>query len=264
MALKKIDSLQTPKSTKPPEKRRKVNPLGGIVTSDEQFEELISEGKWKEQTKKEKKARPEKKKKEDKPTKKRTGDDQTSPPLELSFEDDYFEDDDKEERPENEEKILFPPKNTLDAYEYLSDVWKHLNPPVQASEILGKVVGVVYYSKEKPHFFIGKIKQRFLYDKDGPAKEFLVEAFKKAATSTSTMLEEVPMHLMDIEVYPAHDVICGPLTASVLRGSKWSVPDYPLAHKTFNVVQSLKREEQYHHLFIRNDNWEGLYVPDKA
>ena len=64
LALKKIDSLQTPKSTKPPEKRRKVNPLGGIVTSDEQFEEIISEGKRKEQTKKEKKA------KEDKPTKK--------------------------------------------------------------------------------------------------------------------------------------------------------------------------------------------------
>ena len=76
MALNKIHSLQTPKSTKPPEKRRKVNPLGGIVTSDEQFEEIISEGKRKEQTKKEKKARPEKKKKEDKPTKKRKGDDQ--------------------------------------------------------------------------------------------------------------------------------------------------------------------------------------------
>ena len=63
MTLKKIYSLQTPKSTKPPEKRRKVNPLGGIVTSDEQFEEIISERKLKEQTEKEKKARPEKKKK---------------------------------------------------------------------------------------------------------------------------------------------------------------------------------------------------------
>ena len=68
MALKRIDSLQAPKSTKPLEKRRKVNPLGGIVTWDEPFEEIISEGKQKEQTEKEKKARPEKKKKEDKPT----------------------------------------------------------------------------------------------------------------------------------------------------------------------------------------------------
>ena len=110
---------------------------------DEQFEEIISEGKRKEKTEKEKKARPEKKKKEDKPTKKRKGDYQTSPPLELSFEDDYFEDDDKEEWPENEAKILFLPKNTSDDYKYLPDVWEHLNPPVQESEILGKVVGVV-------------------------------------------------------------------------------------------------------------------------
>ena len=119
-------------------------------------------------------------------------------------------------------------------------------------------------AKANQTFSLERLSKGFRTTKTGLQENSLLKLSKKTATSTSTVLEEVPMHLMDIEVYPAHDVICGPLTASVLRGSKWSVPDYPLAHKTFNVVQSLKREEQYHHLFIRNDNREGLYVPDKA
>ena len=40
------------------------------------------------------------------------------------------------------------------------------------------------------------------------------------ATSTPTLLEEILNHLTDIAIYGAHDVICGPLKASVLRGSK--------------------------------------------
>ena len=43
MALKKIDALQTPKTSKPPQKQQRVNPLGGVVTSDEQFEEILAE-----------------------------------------------------------------------------------------------------------------------------------------------------------------------------------------------------------------------------
>ena len=43
MALKKIDALQTPKTSKPPQKQQRVNPLGGVVTSDEQLEEILAE-----------------------------------------------------------------------------------------------------------------------------------------------------------------------------------------------------------------------------
>ena len=69
-----------------------------------------------------------------------------------------------------------------------------------------------------------------------------------APTSTSTVLEETPRHLTVIAIYPAFDVICGPLNASELRGSKWSTPDYPLARKTFNLVKGLKRKEEYKRL----------------
>ena len=139
----------------------------------------------------------------------------------------------KDEQSESIEKCLFSPKNNIEAYKYLSTIWQELSPPTKESDIQGKVVGVIYYNNNKPYFFIGKILQRFLYDSGGPAKEFSIEFFKAAATSTSTILEEIPQHLNDIAIYPAYDVICGPLSASVLHGSKWSVTDYPLAHKTF-------------------------------
>ena len=123
-----------------------------------------------------------------------------------------------------------------------------MSPPTKESNIQGKVVEVIYNNNNKPYFFIRKILQRFLYDSGGPAKEFSIEVFKAATTSRSTILEEILQHLTDIAIYPAYDVICSPLNAPVLCGSKWSVPDYPLARKTFNLVKGLKRKEKYEHL----------------
>ena len=90
-----------------------------------------------------------------------------------------------------EEKSLFPPCKE-DTFEYLCTVWDKLNPPSEELTIKGKNVGIIYYDKEKQHFFIGKVITRILYDKDGPAKEVEIEAFKRAATSTSTVVEECP------------------------------------------------------------------------
>ena len=144
----------------------------------------------------------------------------------------WDEDVNKDGQSESVEKCLFPPKNNIEACKYLSTIWRELSPTTKESDIQGKVFGVIYYNNNKPYFFIGKILQRFLYDSGGPAKEFSIEFFKAAATSTST-IEEILQHLNDIAIYPAYDVICGPFNASVLHGSKWSVTDYPLAHKTF-------------------------------
>ena len=86
--------------------------------------------------------------------------------------------------------------------------------------------------------------KRFLHDKGGAAEEFSVDCFKKAACSTSTVLEEIPSHLdRDIGIFAAHNVTCGPLIATVLRGTKWSVPDYPKASETFSIVKGLNRED---------------------
>ena len=98
----------------------------------------------------------------------------------------------EDEQLESIEKCLFPPKNNIEAYKYLSTIWQELSPPTKESDIQGKVVRVIYYNNNKPYFFLGKILQRFLYDTGGPAKEFSIEVFKVAVTSTSTILEEIP------------------------------------------------------------------------
>ena len=64
MALKKIDALQTPKTRKPPQKWQRVNPLGSVVTSDEQFEEILAEAQKKEEVEKEKREKRRNRKKE--------------------------------------------------------------------------------------------------------------------------------------------------------------------------------------------------------
>lgn len=136
-------------------------------------------------------------------------------------------------------------------------VWEELNPPVEEKHLQGKVFALVYEDdKNKPHLFVGRILNRFLEDEKGPAKEFQIECFKKAATSTSTILEETPKHLhKDVAVYPTYDIVCGPLNANILAGptgrggSKWSVPQYPKCCQTFNIVKSLKRREEYERVY---------------
>ena len=133
-------------------------------------------------------------------------------------------------------------------------MWDQLNPPVTEESLQGKFFAVVFYDiKRKPHLYVGRILKRFLTNADGPAKEFSVECLKRGATSTSTVLEEVPQHLnKDIAIYPTYDIICGPLKASLLRGAKWSVPDYPLVYTTIEIVNSLPRIKKYEQLFIKN------------
>ena len=264
MALKKIDELHTPKASQPQSTRKRVNPFRGLVTSDEQFQLAIEEAKKKEEKEAKKQAKKAKLQNKQSATKAKkksktaenlskedTRDDEDLPQVIEEDEESELESDSDDEQQPHEEKVLFPPSNESDGYEYLTTVWDEINPPVDEKEIVGKVFGVIYYDmKNKPHLFLGKIKRRFLVDADGAANEFLIECFKKAATSTSTIIEEVPDHLTkDITKFPSYDIISGPLNASVLRGTKWSVPEYPIVVNTFNIVKSLSRKDKYERLF---------------
>lgn len=107
------------------------------------------------------------------------------------------DDSDSEEiNSEDERNDCFPPKNRIQAFEYLASVWEELNPPVPENQLIGKLVGVVYYSDDrKPHFFIGKILARKLNEQTKSAEAFTIDCMKRASTSTATILEETPPHL---------------------------------------------------------------------
>lgn len=136
---------------------------------------------------------------------------------------------------------------------YLKDVWEDFNPPNEEKELLRKVVAFIFYDiKQKPHLFVGKIIWRFMVDDKGPVTDIEIVSFKKAATSTSTILEETPDHQ---ELCKIHNMISAPLEAKIMSGptgrgsGKWNIPTYPLVVKTFQMVKDLKRQEEYERLF---------------
>ena len=199
VALKKIDELQTPEASKPTQKRKKVNPFGTLVTSDEQFDEVMQEEQ--KERKKVEKANENIKQKSDTKAKQAEKRNKKHERESISFEveddENIYEGESEEEtddlQPGHEEKLIFPPSNESDAYEFLTTVWDQLNPPVTEETLQGKFFAVVFYDiKRKPHLYVGRILKLFLTDADGLAKEFSVECLKRGATSTSTVLEEVP------------------------------------------------------------------------
>ena len=282
--LKGIEDRQnaTPKSSKGPNavKRKRVNPMGELVTSDAKFQEVLDEEKEKEAKKLEKEANKlereakklereaKKKEKEEKAAAKENLNPKAKsvkrdyPPSESESEgaesSSVDEDEDDKSRPDPKEASLFPPANDFDAYKYLAEVWDEFNPPVKETDLISKVVAFIFYDqKKKSHLFIGKIKRRFLEDENGPATSLLIESFKKAATTTSIIIEETPEHLgKDEGTYPIHDIISGSLKATILTGptgrgsGKWTIPQYPLCVKTFEKVKNLKRKEEYDRCFL--------------
>jgi len=283
--LKKIDEATRKNSTPTNQtKRKKVNPYGAVVTSDEQFELAEKEAKEKEAKEKEKEEKRRLKKleqakkkvtkgkkknkvdkeafveseedessdnaaKQPKEKKKRKEDKEKETRLDSASED--FEDSAEEETSEEEgnstrSRSLFPPKDDEDAYKYLQSVWEELYPPVLEDSLIGKFFGVIYYTKkDKPILFIGKVLQRFLFEEDGEVEGVEMECLKKASCDTSTVLEVTPSHLpRDISVFLTHNIIAGPIKASLLKGLKWSVPDYPKVVETFNAVKKLERQKE--------------------
>ena len=153
--------------------------MGGVVISDEQFEEILAEAQKKEEMEKEKRERKEERErkkieklKQGKISAKGIKKQSTKGRKLLAKEniDDYSEkcegsetcdsewneDVHEDERPESIEKCLFPPKNNIEAYKYLSSIWRELSPPTKESDIQGKVVEVIHYNNNNPYFLSEK------------------------------------------------------------------------------------------------------------
>ena len=97
--------------------------------------------------------------------------------------------------------------------------------------------------------FVGKILQRFLYEKDGAVESLQLDCLKPAFGSTST-LEEIPNHLQrDVGVFAAHNIISGPLEANFQNGGKWQFPDYMKVQKTFQLVSKLERKGEFSRIY---------------
>ena len=258
LCLKKLDENQVQKtnSAEGNAKRRKINPCGAIVTSDEQFEEAITAAQKKGNGKGEKKKTIEKDKKKEETIKK--GESASKKNEDSSSEDIDFTDDEvasidyESESIVEEDKEFFPPKNDPQGYSYLKCTWEEISPPVKEDNLLNRFFGAIYYAdkgRKKPLLYIGKLLRRFLKDENGPTDSLQLDCLKPGLGKT-TILEEIPEHFpRDIYDFKVHDIITGPLDGSFVKGGKWELLSYPLVRETFDAVKRLDREKEFDRLY---------------
>ena len=83
--------------------------------------------------------------------------------------------------------IKFPPATEFESYDYLRKVWRDINPSTPESAIKTKLYFCIYFvdknAKKKPKLFVGRVLNRFLEDKDGPARSLVLDCLKLAIGS---------------------------------------------------------------------------------
>ena len=142
--------------------------------------------------------------------------------------------------------IKFPPATEFESYDCLWQVWTDINCPTLEGAIKSKLFAYISFvdtnAKKKPKLFVARVLNRFSEDKDWPARSLVLDCLKLAVGSP-TVFYEWPRHLgQDVEEFPIYDTIAGPLDATFVRSSKWSIPKYPDVVKTFHIVYKLDRQ----------------------
>ena len=176
--LKRLDDVQNShvRQQKPSGKRKKVNHYRSIVTNEEQF--VAAEES--ENKKNKEKASKRKKEKADK------SDEELAEILEEDTNSDStFED--EEGKDLRARTIKFPPATEFESYDYLRKVWRDINPSTPESAIKTKFYFCSFFvdknAMKKPKLFVGRVLNRFLVDKDGPARSLVLDCLKLAVGS---------------------------------------------------------------------------------
>ena len=96
----------------------------------------------------------------------------------------------------------------------------------------------------RKYFYIGKLKKRFLDDEIGNVYAVELDCLK-LRVGNGTILESYPVNSKgDVFIFDIHDIIT---TAKVtlLRGTKWDVPDYVSLEKRFQKLADEDRAATY-------------------
>ena len=105
----------------------------------------------------------------------------------------------------------------LEPSEKLIRIWKDLGPPKTEGDTTQCFNAAIYYATKKPSLYIGKAIRRFLVDDNGPVESFELDGLNPHV-GTGTTLEAVPSHMpQDIHVFPAYNIISGPLRMIPLK-----------------------------------------------
>ena len=184
LCLKKIDSIKQTSASNNPQKRRKVNPYGSIVTRSEEFDEPLSKKKSAAAANKAKNYDDESKEEEENVL------------LEEGESSSEIEEEETEEEEGNSGSSckIFPPVNYRQAILYLRSTWSEINLPAEEKDLQGKYFAAIYYPdgnrKKKPKLFVAKFLNHFLADEDGATSSVNLDCPFEVAISSPTVLPE--------------------------------------------------------------------------
>ena len=103
-----------------------------------------------------------------------------------------------------------------------------IEPPTKGSEIQGKVVGVIlYFWRDSSMTQVAQLKN-------------LVLQFQSSNYFDINSIRGIPA-TFNQHYNLSQTTWCNPLNTFLLHGSNWREPFYPLAHKSFNLVNEFKR-----------------------
>ena len=192
--------VETPSNSnapkKPPYKRRKVNPYGDIIISDEQFKKATQQAEGKE--KKKKGEADSSKSKKTQLKQQLNNDSSDNEKIEEDGDSIVLSESDDEDQVIMK-KYLFPPISERQTNLFLIDLWKKVNPPVTEESLLNAWFATIYYTdinkKKKPKLFVGKVLRRFLADANGATTHLQLDCLSPAVRKLATGLHELSPHL---------------------------------------------------------------------
>ena len=92
--------------------------------------------------------------------------------------------------------------------------------------------------------YVAKVLKRELFDVDGPVKSIQLDCLMPKIGS-GNVLKAPPQHLQDIDFFPVHDIICGPLdvTPKPRESRAYVVKDYDRVKSHFETLKNINLKD---------------------
>ena len=159
--------------------------------------------------------------------------------------DDVLEDDIIEEV--TDEEIVEEESDEDDEEVALKELWKTLSPPTKEEDIVQHWYGAIFSSKKKDYLYVGKAIRRYLDDENGPVSGIELDCLNPHVGSDTIL--ELYRDRHDIDIFPAFNIISGPLIVETLRSNKWNVPKLDGLKILYEKYVKLDRKSIFNDLY---------------
>ena len=135
----------------------------------------------------------------------------------------------------------------------MEECWATFQPPNTHESIVGSWVACIYSKTKKEkrvdHFFIGRVKERFLLDEPTAENNYAVgleiDCLVEKLGVGDCILSEHNDNVKDIDTFAVQNVISCGFKGVFQGGKKWSFPDYPKLKTLYEKVKKVDRQKMY-------------------